>query len=70
MGGHVLVTGRIVDVRAPRLDAARIPPASPAPAMEPPGPAVPGSSRRRPADEPPSVIDAAGVADLIGRVTA
>ena len=30
LGGRVLVTGRLVDVRAPRLDSARIPTASPA----------------------------------------
>ena len=32
-GGRALVTGRLVDVRAPRLDSARIPKASPAAAM-------------------------------------
>ena len=32
-GGRVLVTGRLVDVRAPRFDAARVPKASPAVAM-------------------------------------
>lgn len=32
-GGRLLVTGRFVDVRAPRLDVARIPKASPAAAM-------------------------------------
>jgi hypothetical protein len=68
LGGRVLVTGRIVDVRAPRLDAARIPTASPAAAM--------GTPRSRGAGLVPAlasltnlphVIDAPAVADLIGR---
>src|SRR5690242_12880608 len=33
VGGRALVTARLVDVRAPRLDAARIPKASPVAAM-------------------------------------
>jgi hypothetical protein len=41
LGGRALVTGRLVDVRAPRLDAARVPPTSPAEDL--------GSPRPRPA---------------------
>ena len=47
------MTGRLVDVRAPRLDVARIPKASPASQWEPPGPAVPGSSRPSPTGSGP-----------------
>jgi hypothetical protein len=67
-GGRVLVTGRLVDVRAPRIDLARVPTASPAAAL--------GTPRSRgaglvPAPDTlgtvPSVIDAAAVARLVGR---
>jgi Protein of unknown function (DUF2877) len=68
LGGRVLVTGRLVDVRAPRLDMARIPTASPALAM--------GTPRSRGAGLVPALaslgtlpraIDADTVADLVGR---
>ncbi len=65
LGGRALVTGRLVDVRAPRLDLTRIPKASPAAAM--------GTPRSRGAglvavlDQLPREIDAAAVADLVGR---
>ena len=67
LGGRVLVTGRLVDVRAPRLDTARAPTASPAAAM--------GTPRSRGAGlvpalaslgEIPRHVDAAAVADLVG----
>jgi hypothetical protein len=62
------VTGRLVDVRAPRIDMALIPTASPAAAL--------GTPRSRGAGlvpalaslgRVPRVIDAAVVADLVGR---
>jgi uncharacterized protein DUF2877 len=68
LGGRVLVTGRLVDVRAPRLDSVRVPTASPAAAM--------GTPRSRGAGlvpalaslgEVPGGIDAAAVDDLVGR---
>jgi hypothetical protein len=68
LGGRVLVTGRIVDVRAPRLDSARIPMASPAAAL--------GTPRSRGAGLVPSLaslgavpraITADVVEDLVGR---
>jgi hypothetical protein len=68
LGGRVLVTGRLVDVRAPRIDLARVPTASPAAAM--------GTPRSRGAGlvpapaslgEIPRHVDAAAVADLVGR---
>ena len=68
LDGRVLVTGRFVDVRAPRLDMARIPTASPALAM--------GTPRSRGAGLVPALaslgtlpgaIDADTVADLVGR---
>ncbi len=61
LGGRVLVTGRLVDVRAPRLDLARIPTASPALAM--------GTPRSRGVGLVPASasIDGDTVADLVGR---
>jgi hypothetical protein len=68
LGGRALVAGRLVDVRAPRLDMARIPTASPAAAM--------GTPRSRGAglvptpdavDSFPREIDAAAVAAMVGR---
>ena len=67
-GGRLLVTGRFVDVRAPRLDTARIPKASPAAAM--------GTPRSRGAGLVPAlprwaaalqVVEPTTVEDLVGR---
>jgi Protein of unknown function (DUF2877) len=62
LGGRVLVAGRLVDVRAPRIDSARMPKTSPA--------AVQGTPRSHGAGlvaaHPPR-IDAAVVDDLVGR---
>jgi hypothetical protein len=68
LGGRVLVTGRLVDVRAPRLDTARTPTASPAAALGTPrsrGAGLVPASASLP--DVPSAIDAEGVADLVGR---
>ena len=69
LGGRALVTGRLVDVRAPRIDGARIPKTSPAAAL--------GTPRSRgaglvaaPVHVPvhmEGLIDADAVAYLIGR---
>lgn len=67
-GGRLLVTGRFVDVRAPRLELARIPKASPAAAM--------GTPRSRGAGLVPAlptwaaalqVVHPSSVDDLVGR---
>ena len=60
-GGRVLVTGRLVDVRAPRFDAARVPKASPAVAMGTPRSRAAGLVAFAPQ------VDAASVASLVGR---
>ncbi len=68
LGGRVLVTGRLVDVRAPRLDTARVPKASPAAALG--TPRFRGAGLVPVSTSPthlPRVIDAAGVDDLVGR---
>jgi hypothetical protein len=68
LGGRVLVTGRFVDVRAPRLDSARIPKASPVAAMGTPRSRGAGLVPALAALEPlPHEIDAAAVAELVGR---
>jgi len=62
LGGRVLVAGRLVDVRAPRIDTARVPKTSPA--------AVQGTPRSHGAGlvaALPPRIDAGVVADLVGR---
>ena len=59
-GGRVLVTGRLVDVRAPRFDAARVPKASPAVAMGTPRSRAAGLVAFAPR------VDAASVASLVG----
>jgi hypothetical protein len=62
LGGRVLVAGRLVDVRAPRIDAARMPKTSPA--------AVQGTPRSPGAGlvaSLPARIDAAAVDALVGR---
>jgi len=68
LDGRALVTGRLVDVRAPRIDAARIPKASPVAAM--------GTPRSRGAGLVPALaslgaipreVDSAAVARLVGR---
>ena len=68
LDGRVLVTGRFVDVRAPRLDAARIPTASPAAALGTPrsrgAGLVPASASLT---DLPGTIDVAAVATLVGR---
>jgi hypothetical protein len=68
LGGRVLVTGRLVGVRAPRLDMARTPKASPAAAMGTPRSRGAGLvPAAHPVDHLPRVIDVAAVADLVGR---
>jgi hypothetical protein len=59
--GRVLVTGRLVDVRAPRFDAAGVPKASPAVAMGTPRSRAAGFVAFAP------WVDAASVASLVGR---
>jgi hypothetical protein len=61
LGGRALVTGRLVDVRAPRLDAARMPKTSPVAAQ--------GTPRSHGAGlvALPRAVDAHAVADLVGR---
>jgi hypothetical protein len=59
--GRALVTGRLVDVRAPRIDAARVPKASPAVAMGSPRSRAVGLVAFAPG------VDATSVADLVGR---
>lgn len=73
-GGRALVTSRFVDVRAPRLDAARIPTASPAAALGTPRsrgaglvPATGASEALAGLGPVPAEIDAVAVADLVGR---
>ncbi|MBO0846352.1 MAG: DUF2877 domain-containing protein [Nocardioides sp.] len=61
LGGRALVTRRLVDVRAPRLDAARVPKASPAAVLGTPRPRAVGLVVRR------GAITPATVADLVGR---
>jgi hypothetical protein len=63
-GGRALVTLRFVDVRAPRLEAARVLKASPAAAMGTPRPR--GAGLVAPRDEVGPVTPAT-VADLVGR---
>jgi hypothetical protein len=67
LGGRVLVTGRIVDVRAPRLDEARIPTASPAAALGTPRSRGAGLVPGLPLRAIPRVITVDAVADLVGR---
>ncbi len=68
LGGRVLVTGRIVDVRAPRVDAARIPTASPAAAMGTPRSRGAGLVRALASSGAiPPAVTADTVADLVGR---
>ncbi|MGA8248799.1 MAG: DUF2877 domain-containing protein, partial [Nocardioides sp.] len=59
-GGRALVTGRLVDVRAPRFDAARVPKASPAVAHGSPRPGGAGLVAL-PADVCPGTVG-----DLVG----
>jgi hypothetical protein len=61
LGGRALVAGRLVEVRAPRLDAARVPKASPAAVLGTPRPRAVGLVPR------PGAITATTVADLVGR---
>lgn len=60
LGGRVLVAGRIVDVRAPRLDPARMPKTSPVVALGTPRPRGAGLVAL------PTRVDAAAVAALVG----
>jgi hypothetical protein len=59
-GGRALVTGRLVDVRAPRFDAARVPKASPVVAMGTPRSRAAGLVAFAPR------VDAASVTALVG----
>jgi uncharacterized protein DUF2877 len=68
LGGRVLVTGRIVDVRAPRVDAARIPTASPAAALGTPRSRGAGLVRALASSgATPRAVTVDAVADLVGR---
>ncbi len=60
-GGRALVTGRLVDVRAPRIDAARVPKASPAVARGSPRSRAVGLVAFAP------VVSATSVSALVGR---
>ena len=64
-GGRALVTGRLVDVRAPRLDLARIPQASPDAAMG--TPRSRGAGRVAVREVVTHEIDVTAVADVVGR---
>ncbi|HEX3929130.1 MAG TPA: DUF2877 domain-containing protein [Nocardioides sp.] len=61
LGGRALVARRLVGVRAPRLDAVRIPKASPVAAMGTPRPRGAGLVAG------PDCVDAGRVVDLVGR---
>jgi hypothetical protein len=70
-GGHALVTGRLVGVRAPRLDLHRTPDKEAGPAAAPDFPqsrvAGPVASTDVPSPVLPTRVDARSVADLVGR---
>jgi hypothetical protein len=61
LGGRALVTRRLVDVRAPRIDAARVPQASPAAVLGTPRPRAAGLVAS------PGSVTPATVLDLVGR---
>lgn len=67
LGGRVLVAGRFVDVRAPRLDAARIPKTSPVAASGTPRSRGAGLVAADCRADLPWDVDAAAVAGLVGR---
>jgi hypothetical protein len=68
LGGRALVARRLVGVRAPRLDAVRIPKASPVAAMGTPRPRGAGlAAGSHLANIEVGNIDAGRVADLVGR---
>jgi hypothetical protein len=68
LGGRALVTGRLVDVRAPRIDGARVPKTSPASVQGTPRSHGAGLVAAPPAlSAMPRRVDAATVAGLVGR---
>jgi hypothetical protein len=67
LGGRVLVTGRLVDVRAPRIDGARVPKTSPVSVQGTPRSPGAGLVAAIPAlAAMPPRVDAASVAGLVG----